>query len=328
MNKGKFVISLDFELMWGVFDVRTIQDYGTVIKNVGTVIKKTLEMFEEYNIEATFSMVGLLGFDDLRSAKKFVADINAVKPSYDDGNLSSYNYLNTLDKHTDTELFFATHLIKLIQSYKVHEISTHTFSHYYCLEPGSSVEAFRDDLLSAKQVHKNMGLSPITSIIFPRNQYDADHLKVCLEQGIFCYRGNENSTLYKPRSFTKDNYLIRILRLLDSYVNLTGFHTTKISDLTKGKMINIPSSRIFRSYQKKLRFLEKMKIRRIKKSMSFAAKKGEVYHLWWHPHNFGSNMDENFLNLQEVCKHFAVLKQTYDFESISMSNLANRIKKK
>ena len=64
MNKGKFVISLDFELFWGVRDVRTIRKYGNNILGVYTVIPELLKLFEKYGINATFSVIGLLFFEN------------------------------------------------------------------------------------------------------------------------------------------------------------------------------------------------------------------------------------------------------------------------
>jgi len=40
MNHGNFVVSLDFELMWGVRDIVTIRQYGKNIAGVHTVIPK------------------------------------------------------------------------------------------------------------------------------------------------------------------------------------------------------------------------------------------------------------------------------------------------
>lgn len=59
--------------------------------------------------------------------------------------------------------------------------------------------------------------------------------------------------------------------------------------------------------------------------MSFAAKKGLVYHLWWHPHNFGINQSENFSFLENILKHYKKLNTEFDFESVSMQQLANEI---
>jgi len=34
--------------------------------------------------------------------------------------------------------------------------------------------------------------------------------------------------------------------------------------------------------------------------MKFAAENNCIYHLWWHPHNFGNNKNENLQNLERV----------------------------
>ena len=51
MNHGKFVISLDFELMWGVRDVKTIANYGNNVAGVHQVIPGLLKMFSEFEPE-------------------------------------------------------------------------------------------------------------------------------------------------------------------------------------------------------------------------------------------------------------------------------------
>jgi hypothetical protein len=116
---------------------------------------------------------------------------------------------------------------------------------------------------------------------------------------------------------------------LDSYINVSGNNTYCLSDLNigDGKEIiqNIPASRFLRPYSNKLRFLEPLKQKRIKNSMTHAAKNGEMYHLWWHPHNFGSNMEQNFRGLEDILKHFKFLSETYDYKSASMESLTHEL---
>jgi hypothetical protein len=52
MNKfGKFVISLDFELQWGMLDhVTENSSYRKDIKAVHAVIPKLIALFDKYNI--------------------------------------------------------------------------------------------------------------------------------------------------------------------------------------------------------------------------------------------------------------------------------------
>ncbi len=59
---GTLVISLDFELNWGVHDVFTQEQYGENILGAREAIPKILDLFMEYDIHATWATVGMLGF--------------------------------------------------------------------------------------------------------------------------------------------------------------------------------------------------------------------------------------------------------------------------
>ena len=66
-NNGAFVISLDFELMWGVRDKKGIDQYGENILGVRKAIPALLKLFEEFEINCTFSTVGFLFFEDSKN---------------------------------------------------------------------------------------------------------------------------------------------------------------------------------------------------------------------------------------------------------------------
>ena len=61
-----------------------------------------------------------------------------------------------------------------------------------------------------------------------------------------------------------------------------------------------------------------LKLKRIKKEMTKAAKAKEFYHLWWHPHNFGDYPAENLRDLEELLVHFDILKNEYGYKSLNM----------
>ena len=58
--KGHFVISLDYEIHWGVFDKKSVQDYHENLSSVNFVIDRLLELSNRYDVKLTFSTVGLL----------------------------------------------------------------------------------------------------------------------------------------------------------------------------------------------------------------------------------------------------------------------------
>ena len=57
---GNLVVSLDFELMWGVRDHRSLSDYGDAVLGGRQAIPLILERFERAGIRATWATVGLL----------------------------------------------------------------------------------------------------------------------------------------------------------------------------------------------------------------------------------------------------------------------------
>jgi peptidoglycan/xylan/chitin deacetylase (PgdA/CDA1 family) len=322
VNNGSFVISLDFELMWGVRDVVTKQSYGEHIRGVHQAMPSLLNYFNNYSVKATFATVGVLFF---KNKTELLANLPSTIPAYDNSNLSPYGkYIENevIESYPEDPYHYGWHLLKLVQLAGVHEIGTHTFSHYYCLEKGQSLEAFEADINKAVYVAQQNDIA-ITSIVFPRNQVNDDYLQVCKNAGIQVYRGTENSWIYSARSFKNESIVRRMVRLLDAYINLSGHHCYTMASLIQPNgMVNIPSSRFLRPYTPLLKKWEALRLRRITRAMTHAAKNGLVYHLWWHPHNFGINQQENLSFLQKILEHYQLLRQKYAFNSLTMSELS------
>jgi len=318
-DKGYFIISLDFELMWGVRDKRNIDNYGDAILGGRTAIDKMLSLFEKYRIAATFAIVGFLFNTD----KKGIMSLPELKPSYTDENLNPYSgYLaNKVGEYEAQDPYhYAGSLIEKIRDTGRHEIATHTYSHYYCLEKGQTVKQFDADIKFAKEKARKYGID-IRTIVFPRNQHSQIALSCCAKNGISAYRGNEKSWLYKSSRNKEQGIIRRLLRLIDSYLNISGYHCYSVEEVKASFPYNIPSSRFLRPYNQKLKGLEKLKIRRIKNAMTYAAKNNKIYHLWWHPHNFGRNQDKNIKMLEGILMHHESLRKRYNFQSKTMSNL-------
>ncbi len=143
---------------------------------------------------------------------------------------------------------------------------------------------------------------------------------ICAEHGFTHYRGILEDFIHRPSKSESHLSVKGALRLLDAYLPITGHKTFK--DIEEvGGMKNVPGSMFLRPYNRKLKALEKLKIARIKKSMSHAAKTGEYFHLWWHPHNYGDNMKENLKQLEEICRHFHHLQTKYGMKSLFISEL-------
>lgn len=319
---GTLLLSLDFELNWGVHDVFTLEQYGERIRGARKAIPRMLEIFKKYEIHATWGVVGLLCFE---TKKDLLANLPEIKPSYNVPHFSPYGKLDTVGEDESSDPYhFGASLVKLIGQTPNQEIATHTFSHYYCLEEGQTIEEFEADLMSAKCILRQKGFDMV-SFIFPRNQTQENYLDICEKHGVLSYRGNESSWVYEASNGSQQHPMKRAVRLIDHYVNLTGHHTYKLEAVSKRPIINLPASRFLRPYSNKLKMLETSRLKRIKNSLTHAAKKGETYHLWWHPHNFGMNTDENIHFLEEILEHVHHLRQFYGFQSLNMKEAANQI---
>lgn len=323
---GYFVISLDFELFWGMFDKVTLEQYGENIAGERTAIPRMLTLFTQYGIHATWATVGMLMTRSRRELLSLLPPPH-LRPQYEDMRASAYHHIETahIGENEKTDIYhFGPSLVTMIHETPHQEIGNHTFSHYYCVDGRANpAEIFARDLDAYTAIAQTYTIVA-KSIVFPRNQADDAALRVCAEKGITAYRGNENHILYRPRKDVAQSRLIRAFRLLDHYVNLSGHHTYPFPTQEDGLPLNIPASRFLRAWSKRLRFFEWLRIRRITRSMTHAAKNGEVFHLWWHPHNFGINQDENFKNLEIILRHFAYLEKTYGMQSASMHDLTKK----
>lgn len=276
------------------------------------IIPKMLDLFTRYDIHATWAIVGLLYFKNKEDLLKHIPD---EIPAYEKKHLDPYHYISS--HSLPTIYHFAPAIIELIRSTPNQEIGTHTFCHYYALEKGQTYEQFKKDITAALQTQLEAN-NICKSIVFPRNQYTREHLKIIKDLGIEYYRGGKKSWLFKPRAPGEKSWWITLLRVGDSYINITG-HNTFRKEVPKENMpVNVPASQFLRPYRSSLMLLEVLKLRRIVCSMTHAAKHGEAYHLWWHPHNFGRNGEKNFEFLEKILKTFQILNKKYGFTSRSM----------
>ncbi len=319
-NGAIFTISLDFELYWGMKDVISEERYKENLEGTAYAVSQILKLFSQYEIHATWAVVGFLYFKDRNT---LMQNLPKNYPEYEDENIDLYKYIRN-NTHLNKNSHFAPEIIEIISKSKNQEIATHTFSHFYTLEKGQNERLFKEDLISAIKVSK----TKLHSIVFPRNQCNDDYLETLLELGIRAYRGNEKSWMYKSVNFKeKTSYGQKLARIVDTYIDISSHNTYSPDEIAKKRPYNIPASRFLRPYDPKLAFLDKIKISRIKKDMLYAAKNARVYHLWWHPHNFGSHTTKNLKTLEEILEYYLTLKSLYNFKSMNMKEIADLLDK-
>ena len=309
---GTLIVSLDFELFWGMLDVCPLEKYKDNVLGGRKAIPEMLALFRKYGIHATWASVGFLFAEGPEDLKTFFPDL---LPAYADKALDPYTYLETISGE-DRDCFFAPELLGKIASTPGQEIGSHTFCHYYCREAGQTPEQFAADMTAAKAIAAAKGYD-VKSVILPRNQCEPEYTQVLKETGYTAYRDEENDWIHEKIKFRP---LLRLLRLADVYLPLTGqggYHPKN-----EDGICNVTGSRMYKPICGPLAFAEGLKIRRIKRQMLHAAKTGKTFHLWWHPHNVGTRTEEHMDQLEEIFRYYLELKEQYGMQSLNMGEAA------
>lgn len=305
MSHGKFVISLDFELFWGVRDTQTVGGYGRNVLGEWQAVPRMLELFRHHRINVTWATVGAVMCRDH-------AQWRSLRP---EGDTRPEDDL--VKEHP--RLFFARPLVERILDTYGQELGTHTYSHFYCSGEGATPDRFLDDLRCARAISAEMGAS-FQTIVFPRNQIVKEFLAVLPAAGIRVYRGNAQHWLYRNGNAVPGGRAGRIVRYVDAFVPLSGSGCRH--EQVEDGLVNVPASMFLYAWSPVVQPLAVLRLRRIKQGMTAAARTGAVFHLWWHPHNFGVNLELNLAILAEVLRHYRVLADKYGMQSQCMGEFA------
>ncbi|MDN3204684.1 polysaccharide deacetylase family protein [Algoriphagus sediminis] len=291
--------------------------------NTRELIPRMLEMFVAHKVEVTWATVGMLFAENEEEWKEYSPEF---QPSYRDRELSAYHWVKQYG--IKPEVHFAPELVKMILDTPGQELGSHSYAHYYTLVRGQSPEQFRQDLQATQEIAKEkFGLS-LESLVFPRNHINELYLKVCLEEGYQQVRGNPKNWYWQEtqhESFSK-----KLFRSADCFFPVGAKTSYGYDEMVQypNEPLIIPASRIFRPYSLKNGWMNSQRLKRVKDEMAFAAENGEVYHLWWHPHNFGSAPQECLKELQEILDYYDLLRENFGMQSLHMASLGQMMKEK
>lgn len=317
MNTGVFTISLDFELHWGVFDKKERLNRKACYINTLQLIPELLQLFSEYDVHVTWATVGSLFAKD---ENEWAEMKPAIMPSYSNPEFSPYKWAekNKLSREFDWAQF-APEAIEQIVQYPGQELGTHTFGHYYCMEPGQTVEAFSADLDAAIEAANKIN-QPTRSLVFPRNQFNPEVLGICYRKGIMAVRSNPDSWFWTPVPDGGTHLLTKVFRTGDSYIKLGKRTSYPIKEIkvVKDQPLQLPASRFLRSWNPGYRLTNKIRLQRILSELKTAAIKNECYHLWWHPENFGDYPQQNMEDLKIILEAHQLYRSKYGMTSWNM----------
>lgn len=316
---GGLVISLDFELHWGVRDHHSVDGhYRANLLGARTVIPRLLDTFEEFEAAATWATVGFLFANDRDEIHRFRP---ATLPEYVDRKLYPYDESVGRDEREDP-LHFAPTLIDMIGKRPRQEIATHTYSHYFCGEAGQTRDSFEADIAAAVAIAESRGYH-LRSIVFPRNQFNPEYADVLVAHGITAFRGNPAAWMWRFRDNVQGRkWWRRAGRFADAYVplgrsELVGWDSILRSD----GLCDVRASHVLKPYGPRTGPLSALHVRRIRRAIRTAARSGMLCHVWWHPHNFGRHQEQNLGMLREILEEFRRCRERHGMRSLNMGEV-------
>lgn len=321
MTNGIFTISLDFELLWGIFDKVGNNYNPNYFRHTRQIVPDMLDVFSQNEIKATWATVGMLFAKNEEEWRHYSP---TQVPSYRDSKLSAYEFVKR--NGIKPEVHFAPELIQQIIDTPGQELASHSYAHYYTLVRGQSPEQFRQDLQATQRISQEKFGLGLKSLVFPRNHINELYLSICLEEGYEQVRSNPINWFWQETQH--EDLSKKWFRSADCFFSVgreTSYKFETIQSIPNEPIL-IPASRILRPISKRNKLFNSVRLKRVKDEMLNAAKRNEIYHLWWHPHNFATDPIESMKELNEIMNHFQYLKTEYGMESKNMEGIGKMVR--
>lgn len=317
-SSGLFVLSFDTELAWGTFDVGGLSRYAAHFAQYRDLVKRLVAMLDEYRIPATWAFVGHLLLDKCVKAENGLTHPDVQRPRYTWYPHDWHHCDPATDIHRDP-WWYATDVLNMVRSAPVkHEIATHTFSHIVVDDPACTAEIFRSQLTACAELHKRHRLE-FRSIVFPRNR--VAYRDVLCDYGIIAYRGRESRWYSRIWPETSGS---GIFHILDRALPFSP-STYPLDTLREGPLVNLPASMMLLARDGFRRSIPlQTRAAQAKAGLRKAAQQGQLFHLWLHPSNLGSDT-ALFSCLEDILQAADTMRQQGLLQILTMCKAAEWI---
>ncbi|MDS0475104.1 polysaccharide deacetylase family protein [Natrinema sp. 1APR25-10V2] len=294
---GSVVLSLDAELGWGFHDLPNPPAERVEAGRRGWSVM--LDLLEEYDIPATWAVVGHLMLDDCDGK-------HADHPAPD-----GWFERERTDWRDREELRFAPDLVReLLESDVDHEFASHSFSHVLFGQPETDHELAIAELERSLEIADDWNQS-VDSFIFPRNKIG--HRDVLANQGI---------KVYRSRSPTR--YGVRCM------VDLTVLNRSLLVEPTLDEhgLVDIPASLFLFGFEGTARtFAESVwedpMVALARYGIDEAVKNDGIFHMWLHPNNLTHERDDH--RMRAILSHLDRRRAETDLTVETMRDVACRV---
>ena len=276
------VVSLDFELRWGLLDILgdDITRYRRNLEGVAEAIPRLLDLFSKRDVHATWATVGAVACE---SWDEWQARTPPT-PRYDDVGLRWRESFRTIDPRG--RLYFAPDLVNAIRSSPGQELGSHTFNHVYVREPGFSREDAIADADAVVSLFRDRWDSRPSSVVFPRNQ--VGHTDVLRTRGVTAWRENPHPSFWNATAASEQTRIVRLCRIADAMAPL-GRRTAPAVEHRASFFVRMNLAEpLWRAHRRRI------------VADARALRAGEVLHLWWHPHNLGASPEKSVARIADL----------------------------
>jgi peptidoglycan/xylan/chitin deacetylase (PgdA/CDA1 family) len=300
LERGVFTLSLDFELIWGTIDRGPEKLAAACEIERHLVIDRLLALLEEYEISATWCVLGHLFLDscaptDGRKHPEIVPPRHAWVAD-------DWFAHDPCGSEQSDPIFYGRSLVEKIRSCPVRqEIGCHSFSHPIFGDPGCSPETAASELSECVRLAGELGIE-MRSFAFPRNR--VGHLDQLRSHGFTCYRGPE-PTWYERERWPKP--VRRLGHLLD--VIAARRPPVVLPVEARPGLWNVPASMINYPMHGRRRHIPlSVRVSRARKGLDAASAEAGVFHLWFHPTNLADETERMFSGLRQIFDYAAALR--------------------
>ena len=286
---GLFVISIDVELAWGRVHHGEASKAPSVFDRERRSVAALLDLMERYEISATWAVVGHLFLERCTPvAGKHHPDVRRAPYPWFSGDWFDGDPATTVQ---DDPWWYAPDVVDAIRASSVlQEIGSHSYSHQIVGDPAYDAETFRSELSASRQLASGAGVE-LRSFVYPRNSIA--HQEVLTEQGFVAYRGPT-----PPRFPGRPGYQRRLLSLADTVAPMPS---TAVQPAMDDELCNVPQTYLFDPESRVARTLgARLWSQVIVRRLEQAARRGSLFHLWFHSHDLSTSPDRAFAAMERL----------------------------
>lgn len=299
-KKGIFVISIDVEMAWGVFDVGGVEKHRKDFEKVRDVVNRLIQVFDEHRIAASWAFVGHLFLDSCEPLHG-VNHRDMPRPDFPWFPFDWYSRDPGTDIRRDP-MWYGKDLLGAVLSSKIeHEIACHSFSHVDFGHEGCTAEVAKSEVKKCVQLADQLGFK-MKSFVYPKNK--VGFLEVLRDNGFQVFRGRDQwwSDRFKGHLSNSIGQIIEEFLCLPPRCH---FPAEVLSGLWE-----VPGSMLFRSLNGPMVFLPmSWRIRRAVNGLHRAAAEGKVFQLWFHPWHIANGAERLIDGLSVILKESTRLRE-------------------